>query len=1023
MNKWMYAYLAIGLLLFAAPAGALVPDNITIGTDRVWVTAGNPEPATLTVQVVNSTSGSTLFEGVAVNLAVNETYGSISPIQVVTNKDGKATAVFTPGTHSGNVTITATATYTVGEETVPLIGSVDQQVDHAAPAAVASLWYDPEVTVGGKTEIVVRMVDRYKNVVDSRREAENVRFTVGSPSGSAAFVNGTDNITASVNETGKATATLHVDKMAGENLILIQPPTSVKSEYISILSVANGTPFNITCAVEPRDASVPASGDENDTVQLTYTLTDRYGNPVGSQDVTIVTDCADDKPCTLKTSPFGLVRITYGPKKSAGVITITATTLNESVTNSTVVEFTSTDPEDMLLTASPQTMASNDTNTLGVTSAIQAKVFDVSGNPVEDELVSFMITRVWYDDDAVKEEDPVLKNSAGTTTGVMGSPISATTGKNGYAVIQFIPGSFPDPAPGTQRVAATGHAEVKATWINQSGFSIERPLTLTWKNYPYLTVKTSVNPERVNVTDTVDVTIQLKGDGWALEPDPIDVVLCTDRSWSMFYDNPDRMVKAMEAAMIFSTKMDYQSGQPDRLGIVSFGGKGQANRVTNGWLGDDNTARDDWLYTGNYSNNKYYADYAVLDLELGNNPSTINTTIKGMIPYMWTPMRYGVFQAINELKDHGREGAIKAVIVLSDGDYNYYGDPLARGTAHTPETNPSYFDDDLTKDYLSFSGLGSGSMSNQNMSVYATNNGIRIYSIAFSEGISDGGKNTLAILANSTGGRYYYAPTGNDLAQIYTEIAGELKNEAGVNTTMDVIFDNVNVTGVKFAGTEVFDYVYKDGISTYIHNRTGNQDLYKDTIDQASQWNDGQNLHFDIGTIRLNQVWETTLRLKVKKEGNIEIFGSSSNIVFNNREDTLSLPATFVTAVQNLTNMGFASASLAVDFTEPTPSSGPFTDTIPLNWTITYNGTQNVHETLAYAYASLDRPPQWESFWSNTVGAGTPYDQTQMDVGDLPMGDYWFRVTAIADDAPEAVDTISAPVHIGNASGAFIKIG
>jgi hypothetical protein len=106
------------------------------------------------VQVVNSTSGNTLFEGVAVNLAVNETYGSISPIQVVTNKDGKATAVFTPGTHSGNVTITATATYTVGEETVPLIGSVDQQVDHAAPAAVASLWYDPEVTVGVRQRLL-----------------------------------------------------------------------------------------------------------------------------------------------------------------------------------------------------------------------------------------------------------------------------------------------------------------------------------------------------------------------------------------------------------------------------------------------------------------------------------------------------------------------------------------------------------------------------------------------------------------------------------------------------------------------------------------------------------------------------------------------------------------------------------------------------------------------------------------------------------------------------------------------------
>jgi len=39
MNKWMYAYLAIGLLLFAAPAGALVPDTITIETEPGWVTA------------------------------------------------------------------------------------------------------------------------------------------------------------------------------------------------------------------------------------------------------------------------------------------------------------------------------------------------------------------------------------------------------------------------------------------------------------------------------------------------------------------------------------------------------------------------------------------------------------------------------------------------------------------------------------------------------------------------------------------------------------------------------------------------------------------------------------------------------------------------------------------------------------------------------------------------------------------------------------------------------------------------
>ena len=116
MNKWIYAYLAIGLFLLAAPAGALIPDTITIETDRVWVTAGGPDAATLTVQVSNSTSDNTSFAGVVVNLAVDNTYGSISPAQIVTGADGTATAVFKPGKHSGTATITATAVHEELEE-------------------------------------------------------------------------------------------------------------------------------------------------------------------------------------------------------------------------------------------------------------------------------------------------------------------------------------------------------------------------------------------------------------------------------------------------------------------------------------------------------------------------------------------------------------------------------------------------------------------------------------------------------------------------------------------------------------------------------------------------------------------------------------------------------------------------------------------------------------------------------------------------------------------------------------------
>ncbi|KUK61635.1 MAG: von Willebrand factor, type A, partial [Methanoculleus marisnigri] len=65
MGGWTYACLVVGLLLLAAPAGALIPDNVTIVTDTPWLTAGSGDTATITVQVSNSTSGNVSFPGVA----------------------------------------------------------------------------------------------------------------------------------------------------------------------------------------------------------------------------------------------------------------------------------------------------------------------------------------------------------------------------------------------------------------------------------------------------------------------------------------------------------------------------------------------------------------------------------------------------------------------------------------------------------------------------------------------------------------------------------------------------------------------------------------------------------------------------------------------------------------------------------------------------------------------------------------------------------------------------------------------
>ena len=235
-------------------------------------------------------------------------------------------------------------------------------------------------------------------------------------------------------------------------------------------------------------------------------------------------------------------------------------------------------------------------------------------------------------------------------------------------------------------------------------------------------------------------------------------------------------------------------------------------------------------------------------------------------------MRSAINKSIYEIKSHGRVGSVKAIILLSDGDYNWYGDPLARGTGST--NGPTTFGD-LTTSYKTFTGLGSGQFSNQNMSVYATNNNIKIYSIAFANSISSGGKFTLEKLANSTGGKYYEA-SATDISDVYSQIAGDLKADAGVNTNMIVDFQNVNVTGVSVPGAQVYDYVPNSTASTRILW----QDGVTNVTNQSADWISDNKLDFTIGTIKVGETWEATFQLKVKQSGSIDVFGREFTCFF-----------------------------------------------------------------------------------------------------------------------------------------------
>ena len=241
------------------------------------------------------------------------------------------------------------------------------------------------------------------------------------------------------------------------------------------------------------------------------------------------------------------------------------------------------------------------------------------------------------------------------------------------------------------------------------------------------------------------------------------------------------------------------------------------------------------------------------------------------------------------------------------------------------------------------------------------------------------------VMANATGGFYQYAPDAATLNQIYIKIAGELKDKAGVNTTMVTDFQNVNVTGVSVAGADVFDYVYNSSPTTGSTRITW-QDGVTNVTNQTTDWADNM-LDFNIGTMRVGQTWEATFRLKVKKSGSIDIFGSNSSLSFNNGLEFLTLPHTFLNVVPNLNATGFELQQ--VDVVGSCSVQDLAKSKLPITWLTTYTGGEtDIFDEVNF----IDETGAHITFYlgsyhvtTSTVTSRT----TTFDMKTVPLGHYY----------------------------------
>jgi len=740
-------------------------------------------------------------------------------------------------------------------------------------------------------------------------------------------------------------AIFKASSIAGLNMIQFDPHYSLPSGepwWITITGIGEAEPYFIdVVSVSPDTGDgipyVPADGAH--MFILVYRASDRFGNPSGNATVDISSSKVGIDTQTFRTNSDGEICITYGPCEKAEVVTLTAIPhVNQSISAIQDLEFVSTDPTDMMLTANPQCMVSHDVDN-SISSTIRAKVIDTKGNPVSDETVEFSIDLSSYVYPSSESYGPALE------------PKSAITNSEGYAEVIFVPGGFDEEG---NQANSSASCDVIADWND----TICR-INLEWKNYPYLSVETEVHPETVVVNETVDITVTVIGNGYALYPDPIDVVLTMDKSGTA------PVLAINNASKIFVGEMDSAR---DRAGVLSY--------------------RNDETYM--YPNPDYPG------IALTDNFTEVNSVLSGTKATGPTSTRLGVFKSIQHLVKNPPSNSltIRAVILMSGHSYTKYGDPLARGSAIS---DPGDVDNKMN--YYFFPNLSS---SEQNLSVYAGNNNIRIYCISF----GDLGVYTppmMDILANSTDGFHEFASTDAALADIYRRIAGDLKTEAGVNTSMTLAFDTVEINNVTYntMSESVLEYVYLPGVSTTIESWNDTATIIpKYTVDDSADWADGHKLNFDVGTIQLGQTWETTFRLRVLKDGNINLFGPGSEISFNNNTDMLILPDTYITAVANLTTNGTSFKNLEVSNLHPT-NTGKITGLLSMEWHLNYTGNYTVTENVAYQ--RKDGGMEWIT--SDEITVPGPFNGTQTSrivVQNLAPGEYMLRVSASSPDTSEA---------------------
>jgi len=1083
----------LGLILLtgAAVATDLSPSTISSGNTG-WLVANGGDQSTITVYVMSSATSS--VNNATVTFSVDDTtLGTIAPTVFTTGSDGRATAVFTVKEKSGTATIHAHIIYYDGVEYSIIDRACSQKIDHDK-ASNAKFTYLPQVTAGSVTSLNITLTDTWGNRIDNKNtdEVHTGTLTMSGDGGSGLW-DGSGYVTRLLEPTdaeGNITVMVRVSTVAGSNPITMDPIGSISGTQLISIEGVSATPSYMSQTISSSctpSTSCPADG--NHPFNLYYTFLDQYQNPVSGITVLISSTQGGvviGTPYVTTTDSLGIAYAQF-TQVATGTYTLTA----RSESNSTIactnpsttgycsgdVHYYSTAPVDMQLVVSPQMMVSRDVDAKS-SASVMARVMDAAGNPVttysdgRKVTVTFSNSTDSFPD--APSDSPYLETSSSSL-----SATSADMGDDGFATVQFYPGTFVTYGQTGYNATATGQASVTALWTDLNGNQIQRTVPLIWKNYPYLSISSSASSTNAKVGDNLTVSVRIKGDGAALQPKPIDVLLLLDNSGSMgsTTDSSSRINQSQAAAINFINKMTQGK---DRVGVI--------------------------FYDKNTYPSPGFSVYVPLTYDLASVKTAINsyTRTAAQETGYHTRTRYALYEAITLMNSWNNRASVRAIIHMTDGVWSMEGDPLARGTGFdmsflSSETDRAglhsvwagnlplqtnmntapyrYFDDlgggtaitgsrndvpsgqlcDNTyrssgktyyysPDSSSCTGWASdkneatqltttttltyytnAESSNQNMSVYAASSKIRIYSIGFGGAITGDISSVLSIISNSTGAYYQPASDSTKLNALYTQIAGDLNEQAGGNTQLVMNLDKITVDNATENVGNYLNYTYAPPKSTYVYKfnvsseGTTKQDYYSYTRDDTNNWSLYKNLSFNVGTMKLNDVWETSFTFNLTHNGTLMLFGPGSGSIVSftdastGKTTTGFIPSLLITVRNSTIVTGLGGNLLLVDQLKRIDSGSADQNIVRIQWNTTYTGPAasgggTVGETVRY-YSDVSGS-HWITYATQPTKNG-PLEQpgipdiADIDTSSWAAGTYTLEVYAVADNAPDSYATIT----------------